>query len=134
MTADTTLNIDEIIGYKKMTTVSICKPLVGAEVTTYPVVNYKGTRWALIPTAKAKEENAYHVYYSAEITGRELPVGEYRQVGIYTGLTTKALTPALIPSEVTSKGTLQFYDNRQRFNRTEKVNVTERFIISMKGE
>lgn len=134
MAEDATLNIEEIIGYKKMGTVSICKPLGAEETTTYPTVKYKGTNWALIPTAKAKEEEAYHVYYTATIAGSELPPSEYRQVGVYTGLTTSVKTPSVLPSEVTKQGTLQFYDNRQRFNRTDKVTVTERFIISMKSE
>ena len=134
MAVDTTLNIQEIIGFKKMSTVSLCKPLGATETTAYTEVTYNGTRWALIPTAKATEEGAYHVYFSASLTGTELPPGEYRQVGIYVGLTTASSKTALLPSEITSRGTLQFYDNRQRFNRTDKVSVTERFIVSMKSE
>lgn len=128
-------DIQEIVGYKKMGTVSLCKQLKDDETTNYPTITYKGTKWALIPKEKAHEEGAFSLYLSVDIMGKDLPSGEYRQVGVYTDLVPKdSKKTSLLPEDVKTKGKLQFYDNRQRFNRTDNVTVTERFVISMKGE
>lgn len=126
-------DIQEIIGFKKMDTVSLCRPLGAGETTNYPTITYKGSNWVLIPKEKAHEEGAYHLYFATTVTGTELPTGTYRQVGVYTELKTSAQKKALLPGEVTSRGKLQFYDNRQQFNRTDRITVTERFVVSMKG-
>lgn len=127
-------NIQELIGFKKMDNISLCRPLGDTETTNYPTVDYRGSTWVLIPKEEAHAEKAYWLYFATTITGTELPTGEYRQVGVYTGLKTTTDKEALLPTEVTDNGNLQFYDNRQQFNRTDKITVTERFIISMKGE
>lgn len=125
-------DLQEVIGYKKMDRVSLCKPLVEGEGTNYPTVNYRGTTWALIPDEMAQEEQAYHVYFSCTIQEDSFPLGEYRQVGVYTNITsTKSI---LLPGDIDLTGrTLFFYDNRERFNRTARVTVTESFIINMRA-
>ena len=127
-----TENIEEIIGYKKMKVVSLCRPLSNGEQTNYPTVKYLGGTWALIPEDKAQEEEAYHIYYSTTINPEDMSLGEYRQVGVYIGINTskEILTPK--DNEVKNR-VLYFYDNRKQFNRTDQVNVTESFIINTRN-
>lgn len=121
------------IGYKKVNTVSLCKRVESEEDASHNTINYRGEVWELIPDKEAQEQQATHVYYETRIVGSELPVGEYRQVGIFTDLKTKGDVgkPNLLPSEVTDVGTLEFFENRQRQNRTKDTNIVERFIISV---
>lgn len=124
--------LQEVIGYKKVEKVSLCK-LVGTEPTSYPTVTYGGKTYALIPKDKAYQEKATLVYYETSIMGDELPNGTYRQVGIHTNLIPKAgiTKRVLLPSEVQSTGTLQFFENKQFQNRTLEIKITERFILSV---
>lgn len=125
-------DLQELVGFKKMDNVSLCKPLADGEGTNFATVKYRGTTWALIPDEKAHEEEAYHVYFSTVITGDDLPSGEYRQVGVYTNIQSDATI--LLPGNSDLSGrTLFFYDNRERFNRTDRVTVTESFIINMRA-
>lgn len=129
---ETESDLQEIIGYKKMDRVSLCKPLSEGETTTYPTVKYKGTEWALIPDEDAHEQEAYHVYFSSTIRETDLPSGEYRQVGVYTNIGTDK--DILLPGDsALSNRTLFFYENRERFNRTDRVIVTESFIINTRA-
>lgn len=127
-----TYNIEEIIGFKRMEVVSLCRPLSNGEETNYPTVRYLGGTWVLIPEDKAQEEEAYHIYYSAKVNPDDMPLGEYRQVGVYIGIdsTKTLLTPE--DREVNNR-ILYFYDNRKQFNRTQQVNVTESFIINTRN-
>lgn len=127
--------LDELIGFKKMDTVSLCRPLAANETTAYPTISYNSQTWVLVPDAAAQTEKACYVYYEVKIKGTDLPTGEYRQVGVFTDLTRKTgvTKTNLLPTEVQSRGLLQFYDNRRRQNRTEQVTVIERFIVTLNG-
>lgn len=125
-------DLQELIGFKRMDTVSLCKPIQEGESTRYPTVNYRGTRWALIPDDKAHEQEAYHIYFSCRVAENDLPSGEYRQVGVYTNI--KSDKNILLPGDSDLQGrTLFFYDNRERFNRTDRVTVTETFVVNTRG-
>ena len=125
--------LQEVIGYKKVAKVSLCKLLAEGETTSYVTVEYAGKKYALIPTNKAFQEKTTLVYYEAEIKGTDLPTGLYRQVGIHTGLTPKSgvTKPNLLPSEVQNTGILEFYENKQFQNRTLETKVFERFILNV---
>lgn len=121
------------VGYKKVDKVSLCRRIEREEDAIYPIVHYRGEVWELIPDDKAFEEEATFVYFEAYIRGTEMPQGEYRQVGIFTDFKPKegVTKAALSPEEVEDTGILEFFENRQRHNRTIETNVVERFIISV---
>ncbi|XWX29931.1 virion structural protein [Staphylococcus phage PG-2021_40] len=123
--------LDEVIGYKKATKVSLCRPEVSGESTQYDTISYGNKTWVLVPKEKAVEEGAKWVYVEGEIVGEELPLGTYRQVGVHVDLqpNTSISKPNLLPSEVQNVGTLLLLDNRQFQNRTPQGTVKERFII-----
>ena len=125
--------LQEVIGYKKVDKVSLCKPLTQNESTSYPTITYGGSRYALIPVNKAYQEKATLVYFETEVLGTDLPTGTYRQVGIHSGLVPKdgVTKKVLLPTEVKSTGILQFFANKQFQNRTEEVRIKERFILSV---
>lgn len=129
-----TVTLQEIIGYKKVNKVSLCRPYVTGESTTLPTVTYGSQKFVLVPDDKAYEEKAMMVYIEAEVVGDELPVGTYRQMGICTDVVPKdSSKTAFLPSELTSTGTLQFFENRQQQNRTVDVTIREKVIISLEN-
>lgn len=126
-----TTKLDEVIGYKKATRVSLCRPLVQGESTSYEQVTYGDTTWVLVPDSKAFSEGAKWVYFETDINGDELPLGFYRQVGVHTNLVPSVSKSNLLPSEVKDSGTLIFYDNRQPQNRMAQSSVKERYIMEL---
>lgn len=135
---EATKELEEVIGYKEAMKQSLCRKLKDSESTNYPIVTYKGEKWVLIPDAQAYVEETTHVLYEATLSGSELPLGEYRQVGLQLGLKRSLEVPelqkVLIPSEVLNKGILHVYSNNEPLNRTAIMKVTERFIVSVTGE
>lgn len=131
-TTDTT-QLQEVIGYKKASTVSLCRPFVEGETTTLQTFTYGKNKYVLVPDEKAYTEKATLVYIESVIEGSELPVGSYRQVGVYTDVTPKTgvTKENLLPSEVVSAGVLQLFENRIMQNRTSTVTVRERFILNL---
>lgn len=125
-------DLDDIIGFKKPERISLCRPVHEGEQTSYPIVDYLGRKWALIPTEAAQDEGAYHIYMTTRIDPDDFPLGEYRQVGVYIHIDSDK--EILLPNDPETEGRmLYFYDNRQRFNRTEQVSVTESFIINTRN-
>ena len=63
----------------------------------------------------------------------DLPLGRYRQIGLYAGLTKAAGVLAgkyaLLPSEVADNGILEMIDNRQDTNRLADMKDTLRLVI-----
>lgn len=128
-----TVALTDPIGYKKVNLVSLCKRVPSDEDASHNTVNYRGEIWELVPDEEAHKKEATHIYFETKILGAELPAGEYRQVGIFTDLepTEDLSKPVLMPEEVEDVGTLEFFENRQRQNRTKETNIVERFIISV---
>lgn len=130
---ENTKAIDEIIGYKKLKQYSLSRPIKSEDGTQYPTVTYGGQLWELVPVDKAYELGARWVYISAEILPEDFALGEYRQVGVHTGL--KPIQgvnkPNLLPSEVEDPGILLCYENREPQNRTSSVYVLEQFVIEV---
>lgn len=126
--------LDSVIGYKKVNRVSLCRPIDKGVTPKYPVINHGKQSYELIPTDKAEQETGrFMVFYEGDVQGSELPLGEYRQVGIHTGLLPKSgvAKKALLPSEVQSTGVLQFYLNTEQYNRTADSTVIEQFVIAV---
>lgn len=128
-----TTTLQEVIGYKKVSTVSLCRPYVTGETTSLPTITYGKQKFVLVPDEQAYTEKAMMVYIEAEVVEDELPLGTFRQVGIHTDVIPKngVTKEALLPSDITSAGILQFFDNRQQQNRTADVTVREKFIVNM---
>lgn len=121
------------IGYKKVDKVSLCRRVNSIEDASYSTILYHGELWEMVPDSEAYNLHATHIYYETEVVKSDFPLGEYRQVGIFTGLEpSEGITkPNLLPDEVKDLGTLEFFENRQRQNRTPDTRIIERFIISV---
>lgn len=128
-----TTDISEVIGMKKCSTVSLCRRLGVNEETAREVITYKGAKWVVVPENLAYAENAHFLYLRATIEGTEIPLGYYRQIGVYTGTSLKhgVTSTGVAPGDINAKGTLQFYENRQPQNRTASVTTIESFMIEL---
>lgn len=121
--------LTQIIGYKKVNTLYHVVPDPDG------TIKYKDNNWRIVPANQAMAEGARWIYIETTINYDELPLGFYRQVGIYVNLVKKAGVAAgkvtLLPDEVENAGTLEAYDNRQLSNRqidtTEKLSVVIEF-------
>ena len=124
-------SLQEIIGYKKATKVTLVRPAVSPADDTKTKITYGSKSWVEVTEANAVAEGAKWIYMEAEIVGDELPLGSYRQVGFVNGLQPNSgvMKTNLLPSEVSNSGTLMYYDNKQFQNRTAQTTVKERFII-----
>lgn len=125
-----TTQLDETIGYKKVTKAVLVRPTKDSD-SNRETVSYGNKSWTVIGEYEAKAEGAKWAYFESEIVGDELPTGTYRQAGIAIDVeaTTGVNKLALLPSELTSAGTLMFYDNKQFQNRTEQVSTKERMVV-----
>lgn len=124
----------EPIGYKKVSKVQVCRELKPDEEPEYPTVKYGSKTFVLIPDEQAYKEKAWNVYITGQIDGEELPIGRFRQVGIYTGLKPKENKKNLLPEEVTDKGVLQAFANRRSQRRDKNVDLYESYIISFENK
>lgn len=130
-----TSSLQEVVGYKKVGKVSLCREYAESDGSKYPIINYGSQKFVLISDSDAYTEKAYMVYIETELSGTELPVGTFRQVGLHTDLVPKSgvTKEALLPNEVTNAGILQFFENRQQQNRTADVTIREKFIVTMEN-
>lgn len=103
--------IEEPIGFKSIDRVHLVIPSESGSIV------YKDSRWEIVPLDQAYNKNSRHVYVECTLRYDEIPLINYRQMGILTELkrqsgvqTGKA---ALIPSEVADQGILQILDNRK---------------------
>lgn len=107
--------LSELIGFKKAEVVRLVVPDVDGEIS------YDNGRWRAVSASSAYAEGAKYVYLETNIRSDELPIGFYRQIGVYTGLVLANGVPTskynLLPSEVSNTGVLEVYDNRQPSNR-----------------
>lgn len=108
--------LDGLIGLKK---VEVSHLVVRDDVNG--TIIYRDSRWRIVPLDQAIEEGAKWVYIESAILYDELPLGEYRQVGVFTGTVKKAgVAPGkynLLPSDIEDVGTLEVIDNRPPANR-----------------
>lgn len=121
----TTPDLTEIVGYKKVTTRHHVVPDPDG------TIQYRDANWKIVPANEAMAQGARWVYLETTINYDELPLGQYRQVGVYTGLTVKAGVSAgknaLVPAEVEENGVLEIIDNRQMSNR--QIDTKEKLTV-----
>lgn len=128
--------LSEIIGYKKVSTVSMCRPKKPNETSNYQTVYYNNQEWLLVPDANAETENATYIYYEVDVLPSDFPLGTYRQVGLQFDVKPKTgVTKSnLLPTELSSAGYLYAYENSKPVNRIENVTINNRFILSVTGK
>ena len=84
-------------------------------------IMYRDSRWRTIPFDKAIEEKSRWVYIECFLRYDELPLGTYRQIGVYSNLIRADETPigkmALVDNEIKDHGILEFVDNIRRVTR-----------------
>lgn len=126
-------SIQEVVGYKKATRVSLVRPAQSPEDDTKDKISYGNKSWVVVSFDDAQKEGAKWVYLESEIVGSEIPLGTYRQVGFVVDLQPNSGVTKfnLLPSEVKNPGTLMFFDNKQFQNRTEQTTARERFVIEV---
>lgn len=122
--------VDGPIGYKKATSVHLVAPDPAGEI------DYRGSRWTVVPPNEALERGARYVYIVVSLNYTELPITDFRQIGVFSGLQrTAAVTvvdptkPNLEPDEVEATGALELIDNRTVITRNEYQKETFSFII-----
>jgi hypothetical protein len=109
--------LEELIGYKKVESIFLVVP-----DATNGTITYQSLKWRIVPIEQAYTEKARHVYMTTSIQYDELPLGFYRQVGVYSGVE-RAVGVAvgknnLLPVEAKEGfGILEVVDNRGPSNR-----------------
>ncbi len=110
-----TTGITSPIGYKKVETIYLVVP--DEEGT----IAYRDKRWRVVPADKAIEEGARWVYIDCYLRYDELPLSDYRQIGVISRLKPAEGVPPgkynLLPEEVADAGILEVIDNRKKVPR-----------------
>lgn len=107
-----TLQLDEIIGVKKILTKYMVVPDEAGSII------YRDTRWRPISAdlETVREEKCHWVFVETTINYDELPLYPFRQVGIFTHLEPEEnILPGqynLLPAEVADFGFLEVMENR----------------------
>ena len=114
-----TQDLLEVIGFKKVE----IKYLVVPDDINGTIV-YRSGKWRIITPAtatKAQQEGARWVYIQSTLLYDELPLSDYRQIGVYSDVQlVGGVSPskyALLPSEVSNNGILEAYTNRAKASR-----------------
>ncbi|WRW34673.1 virion structural protein [Staphylococcus phage CF5] len=130
---ENTTVLEEVIGYKKSTKVTLVRPAKSPEDDNKNLISYGNKSWVEVSTKDAVTEGAKWVYMECNIVGDELPLGTYRQAGFVVDLVPNSGINKfnLVPSEVQSHGTLMFFENKQFQNRTAQTTVKERFVVEV---
>lgn len=109
------VELEEVIGYKKIEKKHLVVPDPAG------TIEYRDGNYKIVPLSEALTKGAKWVYIETTIRYDELPLGTYRQVGLYEGLEKNAGVAVgktnLLPSEVKSAGVLEVVDNRKTSNR-----------------
>ncbi len=117
--------MDGIIGFKLVSLKQMVIPDPSGTIT------YNGSTWSVVSPANAYTLNSRWVYVKAEIVYDELPVGQYRQEGVFTNLTRNGgvTAQAVLPSQVSSVGQLHGLVNRGVITRDSESIQDVNFII-----
>ncbi|WCS68734.1 hypothetical protein Goe19_00930 [Bacillus phage vB_BsuM-Goe19] len=110
-------SLDELIGFKKLDSIQLVVP------DDSGTISYRESNWKPVAKEEAYTKKAKWVYIETTIKYDELPLGFYRQIGVYTGLVIKKDVDlgktALLPDDVENAGVLEVVDNRKPSNRLE---------------
>ncbi len=112
--------VTEVIGAKVATAQWVYRD--DASGTEVFLSNGVVTRWTIVTTLEdAITNDAHHVLVSSVITGTELPLDTFREIGVYSGLEATAITPSgqdqLLPTEIEDYGTLELIEYRKPVSR-----------------
>lgn len=126
-------HLEQLIGYKKVSKMSVARQKKGNENLDYPTVQYKDSTWYLIPSDQAYKENASWLYIEAIIEPGDFGDGTYRQVGLYFGVKPKKgkTASALKPTDLSDKGILQVYENKQRVSLEQNTKIHEQYLLKL---
>ena len=131
--ADST--IEGAIGYKRHEFKYLVVPYDGGDTPDGTVIIDYGpdSKWKAVPAGSAVDEKAMWVYVETTINAEDFPLGDYRQVGLYTNLVRASGVDSnkttLLPSEVEDPGLLEIIDNRVKVTRLEDTRENLSFII-----
>ena len=119
--------VDGAIGYKMVEQKYLVVPDPSG------TIDYRGQRWAIVPPNEAYEKGARYVYIMATMRYDELPITDFRQLGVFTGLERAGGVAGskanLLPTEVAKTGALELIDNRTVITRNINQKETFSFII-----
>lgn len=100
--------LDEPICYAPLSKACLVVADAGGAIT------FGGDTYLEVAPEDAYTVGATHVYVEAQLDGTWAPLGSYRQVGFFTGLTkTAGAVGILLPNNVLDPGILEVIDNRQ---------------------
>lgn len=124
--------LDTVIGYKRALTKYIIRPVEAGETAD---IQYRTGDWKVVTPEDAIAEGARWIYLDTTIEYDELPLGAYRQVGLFTGLVPADGVPEgrfnLLPEDVADAGMLEVIDNRlpstRQADQTEKLSLILEF-------
>lgn len=108
-------DVEEILGFKQVENKFMVVPDENGTLI------YRDSKWRIVTESEAFALGARWVYIDCFLRYDELPLGEYRQVGVYSRLKKNEDIPAgqmaLLPEDVSNKGVLEIIDNRKRTTR-----------------
>lgn len=111
--SDTTLQ--ELVAYKKTEVKHLVVPDANGTIA------YRQRRWRIVPEAQAVAEGARWVYLQTTLAYDEVPLTDYRQIGVFSRLVKQSSVPAgqlaLLPKDVSNSGILEVTDNRRVITR-----------------
>lgn len=120
-------NVEEVIGFKKVDQFYfVVEDEVGGNLT------FRGKTWRIVTVDNIFIEQSRWIYVSASIVGDELPLSEYRQVGLYSGLVPSfgfENADVLLPNQIDNSGVLEILGNRKFTPR--QADQTEKAILIM---
>lgn len=121
--------VDGPIGFKKASEVRLVYPHPNGEI------DYRGSSWKIATSDQdAYDNGARYVFVKVSLNYNELPVTDFRQIGVFSGLVRESSVSDpekqnLLPEEVLKTGALELIDNRTVITRNEYQKETFSFII-----
>lgn len=111
------VDVEEQVAFKKVEEKKLVVPDPNGSIF------YMGDRYREVQADQAKAEKARWVFVSTELSGNEVPLEDFRQVGLYSSTKLKSTVPvgktAVLPNEVEDAGLLEILDNRKVTHRQE---------------
>ena len=124
--------LDELVGLKKATRVILVKPDTDGEI------EYRGSKWTAISVEQAKLSNSRWVLVETTIYYDEMPITDYRQIGVFSRVVQKdglpegqtvLLTDRGGVNEIADVGQLEVLDNRHVVTRQRDTKDIYQMII-----
>lgn len=121
-----TFTVDGPIGYKA---VSVKYMVVPDNVDG--TIIHGSQKYRIVSPSNAYSENARWVYIETTFSYDELPINDFRQLAVFSGLTRAngVTAEAVIPSQVSSAGILEVLENRRVQYRSEEQQELIAYVI-----